>query len=104
MSRPQFSSAVIVQKTEGTNVSSIDDVAVTDAEQTISFRADYINYLFNKGDYPILVTMLSGGSVIGTKKIENGYGFDNVYLTLDQIKVKTLEAGTTSLIDGMGVY
>lgn len=101
MGRPQFSSSVIVQKTVGENLSSVNE-AVNTNEKTIDFQANLISYLVNDGTYDVTVKFMNDGKQVGQMLMTAGYGLENTYLQIDQIKVST-SAGD-SLVKGVGVY
>lgn len=103
MGRKEFTGETVVQKTVGTNISVIDDVTIDENGSTHTFRANLVNYIYNKGDIPILLTFYKDGSSLGTKEIANGYGIDNIYLQIDEIHMKTTRNGSTT-VDGMGVF
>jgi hypothetical protein len=103
MGRKEFSGEVVVQKTIGTNISTLDDSTVDENVKVFSFRANLINYIFNKGDIPIIVDFVQNGVSMGEKEITNGFGIDNIYLQIDELQIKTTQAGQT-IVDAMGVY
>lgn len=100
MPRPQFSSSVIVQKTLGEKLSSVNET-ITTTEKTISFPANLISYLINDGSYDLTVKFFNDGVKVGEMLMGAGYGMENTYLQVDEIKAVTTAGETT--LKGVGV-
>lgn len=101
MAREEFSGSVVVQKTIGSVVKSVNYVNVTTAPQTVAFGVNLINYLQNQGSVEMTVEFRRGGVTIGSKRLAGGYGLNDLYLQIDELRVYTTSGSTT--LDGVGV-